>query len=348
MEKQLKSIISQIIFYAKKRRVRSSFFIGNTSKKSKYSSYYTPLRDLGLVISGGAIVYSEKEAKKIVKYIDGKIDFIFVDAEKKIPDNESMDGKTANIERIVRENTKKSNFFVYKGNDLSVEAVDSLLSFYFKDNINGIGGKKVCIIGSGNLGSKIALKLVERGANVIITRRNLNKLKSISKALNFIKPKYTKAKISFSKSNIYASKNAEILIGATNGVTCISKKILMNISKKCILLEAGKGSMSIDAIKYAKKMKFKMFRLDINPVLNGLITLQLSLEEKMSKKMGSKKIHGEKIVSGGLIGDKNDIIVDNFNNPKIIYGIADGKGDFIKNLNKKNKIRLEKLKNKIK
>ena len=64
--------------------------------------------------------------------------------------------------------------------------------------------------------------------------------------------------------------------------------------------------------------------------------------------MGSKKIHGEKIVSGGLIGDKNDIIVDNFNNPKIIYGIADGKGDFIKNLNKKNKIRLEKLKNKIK
>ena len=280
----------------------------------------------------------------ISKIIDGKFNYVFVDAEKKISDDNSFDGETANIERVVRENIKKSTLFLYKGNDLSVDSVDSLLSYLHKDYITGLGGKKICIIGSGNLGTKLAIKLVERGAEVIITRRNRNKIKLLAKAINTIKPKYTKAKVKYSTSNLIASKNSEILIGCTNGVQTITRNIIKNVSKNCIIIEAGKGTLSLQAVNEAKNKNLKIYRLDITSSLIGLVSEQLSLDEKIIKKMGKKTILGENINSGGLLGDKGDIIVDDYNKPSFIYGIADGQGDFIKKLSKKNVNSINKIK----
>ena len=45
----------------------------------------------------------------------------------------------------------------------------------------------------------------------------------------------------------------------------------------------------------------------------------------------SKIIQNKKFISRGLIGVKGDIVVDNINNPKIIYGICNGNGGFEKN-----------------
>jgi len=50
------------------------------------------------------------------------------------------------------------------------------------------------------------------------------------------------------------------------------------------------------------------------------------------------------LVSGGLLGKKGEIIVDNVWQPKAIYGIADGKGDFIRKLSDEETERLNKLK----
>ena len=45
------------------------------------------------------------------------------------------------------------------------------------------------------------------------------------------------------------------------------------------------------------------------------------------------------LVNSGLLGQKNDIIVDDVNNPKMIFGICDGKGDFVNSTKqKKNNI----------
>ncbi len=297
-----------------------------------------------MIVAGGVIVYSEKQALNVSKIVDGKIEYIFVDAEKKIPDHQSVDGETANIERVVRENINKSKLFLYKGNDLSVESVDSLLSYLHKDDLTGLGGKKICIIGSGNLGTKLSIKLVERGADVTISRRNRQKLQTLALAVNIIKPKYTKAKVKFDTSNLKASKNAEILIGCTNGVQSITSSIIKNVSNRCIIIEAGKGTLSLNAVKEANNRKLKIYRLDVTSSLAGLISQQLSLEESILNKMGRKSILGENIISGGLLGNKNDIIVDNFNNPSSIFGIADGQGDFIKKLSKKNINSIKKIK----
>ena len=67
------------------------------------------------------------------------------------------------------------------------------------------------------------------------------------------------------------------------------------------------------------------------------------LENTFEKKMGRRFFCGENIVSGGFMGRKNEIVVDNVRNPKMVYGIADGRGDFVRQFSIQQVERFKKL-----
>ena len=115
---------------ANDERKLSGFMIGNTSKLEKNNFYFTPLRKTKSMVLSGLIVYKEFYAAQAAKFLDGKIDYILVDAEKKIPPKKN--GDPSNIERRVRENLSKTPMWVYKGNDLTVDAVDIFLTNFLK------------------------------------------------------------------------------------------------------------------------------------------------------------------------------------------------------------------------
>ena len=54
----------------------------------------------------------------------------------------------------------------------------------------------------------------------------------------------------------------------------------------------------------------------------------------VEKRMGRKFFNDEPIVAGGLMGDRGDIVVDSVHEPKMVYGIADGGGDFLRSPSK--------------
>ena len=64
----------------------------------------------------------------------------------------------------------------------------------------------------------------------------------------------------------------------------------------------------------------------------------------LEKSTGYRVINGQKIVSGGLLAEENDVIVDNFNNPKNIFGLSDGKGDIKDSISRKDNQRIKKIK----
>lgn len=179
--------------------------------------------------------------------------------KKKIPKKNALGGELANVERVVREAVSRSTLWVYKGNDLSVEAVDGLLTYLTKNSVRGIGGKKIAILGAGNVGSKLALKLVERGAHVVVTRRNKQALNIITKALNYIKPIYTQANVVGMTDNQKAAQGADVLIGASRGTPVITAKIVRNLRPGAIIVDVGKGALYTDAIKTAVKLQVKIF-----------------------------------------------------------------------------------------
>jgi hypothetical protein len=343
---KVEELLEAVLAMAKAEVKRSGFCIGNTSKIEASGLYLTPIRNTSRMVFAGVIVYSERQAIEIAKIVDAKVDYILVDAEKKTPDSMSLSGDPANVERSVRETIKHSKLWIYKGNDLSVEAIDNFITHVTRDPLRGVGGKKVTILGAGNLGCKLALKMVERGAHVFITRRDPDKLEAITKALNYIKPAYTRAEVVGLTDNREASNKADILIGMAPGTAVITPEIIENLAVGALVIDGGKGTVSQEALKTAEELAIEVYRLDVSAAFEGMISSNFATEHIVRECMGRKLFKGEFIVAGGLLGRKGDVVVDSVNNPKIIYGIADGRGDFIRSDLGEHSLKIEKLTNK--
>ena len=343
-EEKIIDIFNKLNKIKKKTKKKIIFSIGNTTKIDTEDYYLIPHRIFKNTIVFGIVVFKDKFAKLSTRLLDGKVDYIMVDAEKKIlPKSQEIPG---NIERRVRENIKNSKLLIYKGNDLTVDSIDLFLTYYFNDDIRGLGGKKITIIGAGNIGSKLALILIERGSKVVICRRDFKKSKLIAQTLNFIKPKNTVERVIPEDNIENASKNTDILIGATSGKPTINKKMINLLKNTAIIIDAGKGTLQNNAIELAQRRNIKIFRTDVTASLSGLIDKSLEMEKIMDKNFNIKKEKDYTLVSQGLLGSKNDLIVDDVNNPKVIYGICNGKGDFLRKLNKKQSKLILKLKKK--
>lgn len=315
------------------------FTIANTRKRDKEGLYFPPLRVTRLAVAGNAIVYNPQQAKVIAGYVDGKVEYILVDAEKKIVQSEYGDWIGGNIERLVKETVKKSKVFTFKANDLTVDAIDMLLAqFVYK-----IGGKKIAIIGSGNIGSKIALRLVERGAWVNITRRDYKKASVIAKALNLIKPEQTMAVVKAFKSSRQAVKDADILIAATAGEPAVDTGMIRLLNKDALIVDVGKGSIFKEAIIFAEKHGHTVLRLDIRAGFEGVVANILATEKLLREVLGRRTIEGINIVAGGMMGRRGDVIVDNIIQPARCLGIADGTGDMIRNICEEDVQKIKKI-----
>ncbi|MFA5059712.1 MAG: NAD(P)-binding domain-containing protein [Candidatus Omnitrophota bacterium] len=336
-------LIKTVSAIARRSKRLTGFCIGNTAKMHDKNLYFTPIRETSLMVTAGVIVYRPKEAAQITRAIDGKVDYILVDAEKRIPGVTTTKNDWADLEQTVRAVIRKSKLWIYKSNDLSTEAVDGLLIQLTMNSKYGIAGKKIAVIGAGNLGFKLAFKLMERGACVTITRRNKVALKTITQALNLIKSEYTKSSLNATTDNLQAVQGAEILIGTTPGIAAITPEMVESLAPGAIIIDAGKGTLSLQAIARAQQRGFEIYRLDISAAFEGLIHRLWATENVIEKKLGRRKFCGEIIVSGGLLGRKNEIIVDDIRHPGVVYGIADGQGDFIRDLSSSQCLRLKKI-----
>lgn len=305
-------------------------FLGNTVKKENSSFYISDVRENEKFIYSSIIIYNNFFAKKISSFIDGKVDYVLVDTEKKIISKNK--NTLVNIEKSIKETIKKSKIFTYKGNDLTVQAADTFINNFFINDPRGVGGKKILILGCGNIGFKIGLKLLESGGNVYLYRRNKKKLLNLVRAINCIKPKGTiaTAKSIFNFDEILY--DVDILIGSTDGSSVLLKKHVNKFKKKILILDIGKGIFAKNALKLALSKKYILYRLDITPAYNSYLenvisTIKINTQDnfKIVKK------NNLLIAKKGILTEEGTVIVDNLNNPKKVYGVSDGSGSF-KNL----------------
>ncbi len=337
--KRAEEILEEVLMLAGRGGKLSGFCIGNTSKVDAAGLFFTPIRNTRQLVAGSVIVYEAHHAEEIAKLVDGRVRYIFVDSEKKTgPDPEAYGPEDyGNIERAVRDVVRYSRVLTYKGNDLTVDSIDCLLVQLMKDPIRGLGGKKVAIIGAGNLGSKLALKLVERGANVVITRRDKGKLEVIVRALNYIKPLQTVATVVGTTDNEEAACEANILIGITNGIPVITPAMIDSVAPDALIMDAGKGCLFPEAIRRAVERGLAVLRVDVRAGFEGQVAMLLEMDRILKGTIGRRDLSGIPIVSGGLLAWENEIVVDNVHHPTTIFGVADGRGDFIRQLSPEQK-----------
>ena len=325
--KNLKLVINKLVLISKRKKTKSAIFIGNTKKQSKNSYYYSGIRKHINFSYVSIIVYSNNITKKIIKLIDGKIDIIFYDLEKKI--KSSNKNSIVNIERAVKENTKITKTYPYKANDITVSSAETLISNFYKNDIRGIGGKQSLILGAGNIGFKLGLKLNESGSNIYLYRRDKRKLKKLVYALNTIKPSGTIAKSYVCKNLKKELVKSDIIINCSNKKNILGNNHLDLLKNDVCIIDIGKGMFNKASLKKLIKKNINVFRLDVTPGYNSFIE-NYSISNKLYNfnKFGRNRINGKTYISRGILGYENEIVVDNPYNPKIIYGIADGYGDF--------------------
>ncbi|NCB03879.1 MAG: hypothetical protein EOM67_17260 [Spirochaetia bacterium] len=64
--------------------MKSVFTIATTSKQEK-EPYLTPIRKSDFFVVCGCVIFDQSSLMEIIEIIDGAVDYIFVDSEKKIP-----------------------------------------------------------------------------------------------------------------------------------------------------------------------------------------------------------------------------------------------------------------------
>ena len=321
--------ITNILKKIKKRGggLSTGFVIGNTSDRFVDRRFYeTPIRETEGLIYGGVVVRDVATAARAARIVDGKVDYIFIDDEKKIRKEFYGPNDVGNIEQEVRKLTKKSILLTYKGNDLAVDAIDGFIG----NKMHNIGGLKIAIIGLGNLGSKIALRLVERGAYVTGYRRNKKKLKSIISGLNCIKSENTLADAVVAKSIFQACENADIIIGVTNEKHVIEEKHLKFAKNSAMLIDVGKGCFSNEIVNNSS---YLVYRLDVAITQKYNFTALVNLDSFYQKNLGRKSIQelGVTLVSAGLAARKGEFVVDDIHLTSNIIGLADNNGSLRKN-----------------
>ena len=260
----------------------------------------------------------DKNAIELSKTIDGKTDVIFVDAENKLKHCQNLFYK-------IKSTVKQCKVFPIKGNDFAADAAFAIII----SKLGPLNKKKICVMSGGNIGSKVALKLLEVGTQIFMVNSNIKKSKKIADAINTIKP------IECSKSVKAVCvdelpKNLDCVIGFSRGIPVITNKIMSLLKKGGLVLDGGGGNIQVNSINEAKKQNLQLIKLDIRIGFESNSSLIFNAKKFVSNNMGIKKMNGFDVVSGGYVGNQGDVVVDSIKNPKKILGIANGKGELIK------------------
>lgn len=246
-------------------------------------------------------------ATKIIQIFDGQAKSVYVDVERK---------QNIDFVSIAQSNLKKSRLREMKPNDLAMEAADILIYKTIKDK-----NANILIIGTGNIGIKLAIRLAERNYNVYLHGRNEEKVHNFVKMINDMLPKYSK------RISVWNYEHIDVLCSMVSAIEVINESLIPNLKEGSLAIDGGIGNFTKEFIQNAHLKNIDVVRLDVrisNDLLNGID--QSYNSNFFTDIKGERDFNGIHIVSGGIIGKEGDIIVDRIKYPKRVIGIANGIG----------------------
>lgn len=321
------------------------FTLSTTSKSDPQGRpYLTPLRETATEFISGVVVRSLDQGAIVAQALVGRADLVFVDAEaKRGLDTEVSPDLWKNLGlsfppclrrvppfslvEVCRSLLDPAVFRLFKPNDLTVESV-----WHFLD-MKVCGPQEIGIFGAGNIGFKLALKLVEAGHRVGLHRRDENKGRLLVQALETAKPPLSSGEAYFAPDPLILAQTCRVLIGTSDGIPVITARMIELVGEHAIILDVGKGTVSPKAIRISLERGLDITRTDITSGLQGFLASHHRQVEILNHEFGRNEVRqGLVLISGGYLGHLGDVIVDHFRAPRHVIGLADGRGDLIRDL----------------
>lgn len=323
-------MLSQLKFefeFLKKHKFKSIAI--STTAKHAVDIIVLPRRVFGDNGISSFIINDNQTLEKILIYFDGIVDIIYVDTELK---------QKINLYKIAKDTVKESDIIAIKPNDTTVESLDVLIREKYSDNLID---KKILIIGSGNLASKIATRLAERQAYVFIKARTITKTDKTVAAINMFLPKNG---YKIDKLEDGHDLKLDIIISAISSEFTDEATIKPFINRETLLIDVGINNFRVDFIKNLLINGNEILRLDTRIALPYQMIKQNNYTQNFfTNVIGEKEVKGIIMVAGGIIGKEGSVIVDQINQPTQIIGIADGSGGVKKNETSEERKRIETI-----
>ncbi len=293
-----------------------SGLIVSTSSKFTVQLSRLPDKKFNQKLYCNFLITNPDDLLNLLVEFDGKIKTILIDVERKQP---------IDLMKIAMETVKESVILPYKPNDVTVEAADQLVLHFTGVDLRQ---KKVLIYGTGNLAFKLALRLLEREADVLIVGRNQEKVKSIVEVLNLVKPRFSEAS-AYEFDFMEDSTIVDGFVSFVSGEQVVPAEWCKYIRPSGFAIDGGIGNFEGSFIAKALEDKIAIVRLDVRL---GNLFLEASVEALsggnsfFTETMGVKELNGYQLVAGGIIGEAGSIIVDAIQKPTQVIGVANGYG----------------------
>lgn len=241
------------------------------------------------------------------------------------------------IINTVYQSAKEKNIPVFTYNDFDIwsnSAINAIKSIRDRS----LDGVNVLLIGYNYLATRIILQLIDCNANVYLLDEEYR---------TNILPYIGNSTLSLNSENVKAVNNNtqfDILLGC-----CLHEKYL-NIDKIRDyrfdeIYDIGVSNFNEEFINLQKSKGCSyVFRSDDRASVAGMV-LNLMETNYLSKHcIGVRRIGNIELVAGGVIGKSGAVVVDGIENPKEIFGIANGDGTFKANLSEEDIININKVK----
>ena len=206
----------------------------------------------------------------------------------------------------------------YKPNDITLEAADLLLLSHFSNSLTELN---IGIFGTGNIATKLAIRLAERNANIFLFGRDEGKIDRLIKVIR---------QVAFNEDKVEKFNNQvklDCFVSFVSASEVIDESYVDFLKTSALCLDGGIGNFSKDFIAVGNEKGLDIRRVDVRM---GDVILESHIKSLTNNPflncIGRKEVEGIILVGGGIIGKEDDVIVDNISNPKTVIGLADGFG----------------------
>lgn len=305
-------IANTISAIAKKRRISSVFNIVSTLYPTSNAIISRFIQEHFGYVIGSAEVDNLDQLSEILCSIDGIVDILIIDSD-------TTPYLAKSLFEYARSNIQKSTILNYKDSDIWVSSVVRQLSAI----IDGLYNHQIGVIGVNNLSYKFILNIIEQGAIVLLSGSSQTEL---LKCRDYIQAASLNGAIpKIFQNSLDAAAQSDVLISFSRGEKVITQE-LVSAMHGDIIMDAGVGSVSNEAIIYANSKSFRVIRPDMRAAIAAELTSILGTNRIVNELMGYGEINGIPVIAGGIVGSPGDVVVDNITNPTKVVGVADGSG----------------------
>ena len=265
------------------------------------------------ILAGNLILRETASLPEIIKRFDALVSRFFIDCEVKAG---------INLGAAVHELIPSNRRHFFKPNDFTVEAADEWVA----QRMPKLEGARVGIVGAGNIGAKLALRLAERGSEVRLVGRRIAILEATVQGLNaFLRGS---GAVIACPSIVDACARADVIIGCTPGTAAIDTEAI-EISQASLMLDVGNGCFTRGAIAAAQELGLSLEVLSPTAGWEGFLR-RYAATRKLQQGLGRRQLDsGEWIVSRGIMGAAGDVLVDDISQPTRVIGVCNGMGDLL-------------------